>query len=169
MHAKHTVGGRSKCSSAGVVYQYITRPRDPQNPGQPILQAPTLVLSSPTTSPYTDSTPTFTVTVDTNYQNGTVELFDGSGCSTSISNAKAFTSGTTVTVTTTTLTSGQSYTVYAKHAVGSRSACSSAGVTYQYTTPPQIPQDPTESAEPRSAEFAGTDTCPVFTDLKPWH
>ena len=64
-----------------------------------------------------------------------MQLFGDSTCSTAIS-ASATVSGATVSVTTTALTSGQQYTVYAKHTTGSRDACSSDKVDYVYNETP---------------------------------
>ena len=67
--------------------------------------APTLALQSPSTSPGNDSTPTIRVTVDTNQQNGTVELFSDNTCATSISSSVTV-DAATEDVTTTALTEG---------------------------------------------------------------
>ena len=95
--------------------------------------APTLALQSPASSPSNDSTPTIRVTVDTNQQNGTVELFSDSGCATSISSSVTV-DAATEDVTTTTLTEANSpYTIYAKHTNSSNvSTCSTTSVSYTY-------------------------------------
>ena len=123
VYAKHTASSQNACSSTGVSYQYNA-----------VLTAPTIALQSPSSSPGTDNTPTFRVTVDSNYTSGSVELFSNSACSTSMSDSVNVSSGnTTVDVTVTTaFTHGQSRTVYAKHTTGSKSACSTSGVDYQY-------------------------------------
>ena len=95
--------------------------------------APTLALQSPSSSPGNDSTPTIRVTVDTNQQNGTVQLYSDSSCSSSISSSVTV-DAATEDVTTTTLTEANSpYTIYAKHTNSlSQSTCSTTNVSYTY-------------------------------------
>ena len=93
--------------------------------------APTVALQSPASSPSNDSTPTIRVTVDTNQQNGTVQLFSNSSCSTSISSSVTV-DAATEDVDTTALTEGV-HTIYAKHAnIANLSTCSTTGVSYTY-------------------------------------
>ena len=101
--------------------------------GTPVApSAPSLALSSPTASPGTDSTPTIRVTVDSNQQNGTVQLFSNSTCTTSISSSATVDSATE-DVTTSALTADTPYTIYAKHAnTNGQGTCSSASVAYEY-------------------------------------
>ena len=95
--------------------------------------APTLALQSPASSPGSDSTPTIRVTVDSTQQNGTVELFSDSGCTTSLSSSVTV-DAATEDVTTTTLTEANSpYTIYAKHTNSSnQGTCSTTSVSYTY-------------------------------------
>ena len=147
IYAKHTTtGNESACSASGVNYQRNS------------LQQPVIALSSPSSSPGTDNTPTFQVTVDSGYTSGSVQLFSDSACSTTSVSDVANVSSTTVLVTVTTVfTHGQSRTVYAKHTDGSQDACS-AGVAYRYeaalTAPTIALQSPSSSP--------GTDSTPTF-------
>ena len=95
--------------------------------------APTLALSTPSSSPGNDSTPTITVTVDSNQTNGTVQLFSDSSCSTSLSSSVTV-DAATEDVTTTTLTEANSpYTIYAKHTNSNdQGTCSTTSVSYTY-------------------------------------
>ena len=96
--------------------------------------APTLALQSPASSPGNDSTPTIRVTVDSSQQNGTVQLYSDSGCTTSISSSVTVDSATEdVTVTTTLTEAGSPYSIYAKHTNSSNlSTCSTTSVSYTY-------------------------------------
>ena len=94
--------------------------------------APNLALKTPSSSPGNDSTPTITVTVDSTQQNGTVQLYSDSSCSTSISSSVTV-DAATEDVDTNTLTEGTRYIIYAKHTGSSTlSTCSTVGVVYQY-------------------------------------
>ena len=97
----------------------------------PVFSAPTVALQSPSTSPGTVSTPTIRVTVDSDYIDGSVQLFRNSCSGAALSDSVSVSAANT-DVTTTALTSGQSYTIYAKHINGNRNKCSTSGVTYQY-------------------------------------
>ena len=120
VYAKHTVSGDSECSTTGATYRYNAT-----------MSAPAIALHSPNSTPGNDSTPTFRVTVDSNYTSGSVRLFSDSGCSTPISGVVAV-SGTSVDVAANAFTHGQSKTVYAKHTAGGNSVCSTTGATYRY-------------------------------------
>ena len=103
--------------------------------------APTLALQSPSLSPGSDSTPTIRVTVDGTQQNGSVELFSNSTCTTSISSSTTVDAATEdVTVTTTLTEAGSPYSIYAKHTnSNSQSTCSTTFVSYSYdNTAPTI-------------------------------
>ena len=97
------------------------------------LASPTLALQSPSSSPGNDSTPTIRVTVDSGYQNGTVQLYSDSSCSTSISSSVTV-DAAYEDVDTTTLTEANSpYTIHAKHTNSSNvSVCSETSVSYTY-------------------------------------
>ena len=111
----------STCSTANVDYGIL--PAAPSG----------LSLSSPTSTPDEDQTPTIMVSGVVSGQS--VELFRDSSCSTSVGSATA--SGTTVTITSSSLSIG-SYTFYADTTQdGETSDCSSASVAYAVrpTTP----------------------------------
>ena len=115
-YANTAVSGQtSACSTASV--SYGVRPVAPSG----------LSLSSPSSSPNTDKTPTITVSGVTSGQS--VELFRDSTCSTSVGTATA--SGTTVNITSSSLSIGSSYTFYADVTESSQtSSCSTASVAY---------------------------------------
>ena len=101
-----------------------------------------IALTTPSSSPGNDTTPTFTVTVSET--GGTVTLYSDSGCTTSnaISSATSVTdtdSPFTVAVTANTLSAG-TYTVYAKHTEGGEdSPCSTETASYVLdTTAPTV-------------------------------
>ena len=96
--------------------------------------APTLALQSPATSPGTDSTPTIRVTTDSTQQNGTVQLYSDSGCTTAISGSVSV-DAATEDVTTNALTANTAYTIHAKHTnANSIGTCSTTSVSYTYDT-----------------------------------
>ena len=104
----------------------------------PVAPAPpsSVTLSSPSSSPGSDTTPTFTVTVSET--GGAVTLYSDRSCTTALSAAVAVTdtrSPYTVSVTTYTLTTRGRYTVYAKHTKDAlASGCSSASASYTLDT-----------------------------------
>ena len=97
------------------------------------MAGPTLALQSPSSSPGNDSTPTIRVTVDSGYQNGTVQLYSDNGCSNSLSSSVTV-DAAYEDVTTTTLTEANSpYSIYAKHTNSSNlGVCSETSVSYSY-------------------------------------
>ena len=105
--------------------------------GQAIIAAPvapTLALQSPSASPGNDSTPTIRVTVDTNQQNGTVELFSDSSCASSLSDSVTVDAAyEDVTVSSGNALSEGSHSLYAKHTNSSnQSTCSTTALSYEY-------------------------------------
>ena len=67
--------GNTLASASGVFISGVT----------PAPTAPTLALQSPASSPGNSPAPTIRVTVDSTQQNGTVQLYSDSGCSTALS------------------------------------------------------------------------------------
>ena len=128
VYAKHILPsqGGSQCSASGVNYEYGI-------PEQ-ALEAPSLTQNNTQTNK-TPSKPTFTVVVDSSQKNGVVQLFSNDACSSALSERKMVASNGTTDIQTHTLTSGQSYTIYAQHTDKyKRSKCSASGADYSYAT-----------------------------------
>ena len=105
--------------------------------GQAIIAAPaapTLALHSPSSSPGNDSTPTIRVTVDTNQQNGTAELFSDSSCASSLSDSVTVDAAyEDITVSSSNALTEGSHSLYAKHTNSSnQSTCSTTALSYEY-------------------------------------
>ena len=125
-----------------------------------------IALTTPSSSPGNDTTPTFTVTVGET--GGTVTLYSDSSCTTSnaISSATSVTdtdSPFTVAVTANTLSAG-TYTVYAKHTEGGEdSDCSTATASYVLdTTAPTV--DTTDTKYYSSVSRNSTTHVVTFSD-----
>ena len=95
-----------------------------------VLSEPMVVLKDPSSAVSSDSTPTLTVTVDPEYQSGTVQLFSDSGCFTALSGAVTV-DAAYEEVTTDPLTEG-TYTIYTRHTSSGESVCTSVPVSYTY-------------------------------------
>ncbi len=126
-----------------------------------------IALTTPSSSPGNDTTPTFTVTVSET--GGTVTLYSDSGCTTSnaISSATSVTdtdSPFTVAVTANTLSAG-TYTVYAKHTEGGEdSPCSTETASYVLdTTAPTVDTTDTKYYSSVSVDNSGQSPTYVVT------
>ena len=150
VYAKHILPsyGGSQCSASGVDYEYGVPAQD--------LVAPSLVLNSAKTGEK-QSNPTFTVTVDSSQKNGVVQLFSDDSCASALSERVLVSSGDATDVQAHTLTSGQSYTVYARHSDKyDRNACSVSGVEYVYTASENSGTSRTTSKTSRTASKKGS-------------
>ena len=132
-----------------------------------VVKPSAIALTTPSSSPGNDTTPTFTVTVGET--GGTVTLYSDSGCTTSnaISSATSVTdtdSPFTVAVTANTLSAG-TYTVYAKHTEGGEdSPCSTATASYVLdTTAPTVNTTDTKYYSSVSVDNSGQSPTYVVT------
>jgi proprotein convertase subtilisin/kexin type 2 len=124
------VGNSSPCSSSNISYVLDTGAATPSS----------ITLSSPSTSPNTDDTPS--VIVSGIEPDATVTLHTSNDCSTLSKVGTSISSGSTVLVTTSSLAIGV-YTFYAKQvdSLANISACSANSVTYEINSGGNI-EDP---------------------------
>ncbi len=109
-------GDASDCSTSFVSYQLLS----PPTPSA-------LSLSSPSTSPNTDPTPT--ILVSGVGSDVVVKLYTDSGCTAEVGSGNAY--ATTIQLTSAALTPENTYNFYARSSVGATtSSCSSATVAY---------------------------------------
>ncbi|MGE4132435.1 MAG: beta strand repeat-containing protein, partial [Bdellovibrionales bacterium] len=147
-YAKQTdaAGNASTCSTANVGYEVLTTvPTVPS----------ALSLVTPATSPGNNATPTIQVS---GVANGwTVKLFSDASCTTQVASAAA--TGSTINLTTPTLSPDGTFNFYANSTnVAGTSACSTATIAYTLDT--AAPADPTSLTLNSPATSPGNDTTP---------
>lgn len=143
-----TAGLSSSCSSTAASWTIdLTAPSAPS----------TLSLSSPSTSPNSDSTPSIDVSGVSS--SDTIKLFTDSSCTSQVASGAA--AGSSIILTTSTLADG-SYTFYANatDSAGNTSTCSTANVSYVLST--SAPNAPTSVTLMTPSSSPGNTVSPVF-------
>lgn len=141
----------SQISGCSATVQYVLDLTAPSAPSG-------LALSSPSTSPGNDTTPTITVSGVTS--GDTIKLFTDSACSTQVGSGAA--SGTSINLTSSTLTAG-SYSFYANATdpAGNTSTCSTATIAYDLDL--TAPSAPSGLALQSPSSSPNTEASPTIT------
>ncbi|MCB0421093.1 MAG: hypothetical protein KDD61_08855 [Bdellovibrionales bacterium] len=143
-------GSMSACSTATVQYEVsVTPPTAPTG----------LSLHVPSVSPNNDSTPTIMVSGVSS--GNVVKLYKDSACTQQVGSSTS--TGSTIALTSTALTEGV-YDFYALQTNGAvSSSCSTATVSYEYTTAVTLPDPPTSLALQSPTYSPDIDTTPTIT------